>query len=83
MALRENELLKAKLEAMAPVKRKKVPTSPNSRFVQIEAIRKAQIAARAIEAESADEEGSEESETPEDCIVVGSGDDADDEEVEG
>jgi 4-hydroxybenzoate polyprenyltransferase len=83
MALRENELLKARLEAMAPVKRKKVETSPNSRFVNIRAIRRAQIAAGAIEAESADEEGSEKSETPESCIVVGSDEDSDDVEVEG
>jgi hypothetical protein len=83
MALRENKILKARLEAVAPVKRKKVSTSPNSRFVRIKAIRKAQIAAGAIEAESADEKGSENTETPEDCIMVGSGDDADDEEAEG
>jgi hypothetical protein len=83
MALRENELLKARLEAMAPVKRKKVETSPNSRFVNIRAIRRAQIAAGTIEAKSADEEGSEKSETPESCIVVGSDEDSDDVEVEG
>jgi hypothetical protein len=83
MVLRENEMLKARLEAVAPVKRKKVSTSPNSRFVRIEAIRKAQIAAGAIEAESVDEKGSKNTETLEDCIVVGSGDDVDDEEAEG
>jgi hypothetical protein len=71
------------LEAIAPVRRKKVETSPNSRFVNIRAIHRAQIAAGAIKADSADEEGSENTETPEDCIVVGPGDDADDEESEG
>jgi hypothetical protein len=83
MALRENEVLKAKLEAAAPLKRRKVETSPNSRFVNIRAIRRAQIEAGVIEAESADEEGSEGSETPNSCIVVGSGEDDSDVEVEG
>lgn len=80
---RENEILRGKLEAVAPSKRKKVETSPNSRFVSIEAIRRAKIEAGEIEAESADEEGSEKSETPESCIVVASDDDSDDDEVEG
>jgi len=71
------------LEAAAPSKRKKVETSPNSRFVTIEAIRRAKIEAGKIEAESADEEGSKKSETPESCIVVGSDNNAGDDEVEG
>jgi hypothetical protein len=83
MALCDNELLKARLEAIVPIKRKRVETSPNSRFVNIRAIRRAQIAAGAIEAESADEKGSSESETPRSCIVVGSSDEEDEEEVDG
>jgi len=38
MLFRENEILKARLEAAVPVKRRKVETSPNSRFVNIRAI---------------------------------------------
>jgi hypothetical protein len=83
MLQRENKVLKARLEAMGPSKRKKVETSPNSRFVGIEAIRRAKIEAGEIEAESADEEGSEGSETPESCIVVGSDESDSDDEVEG
>jgi len=83
IALREVELLKAKLEQLAPVKRKKVETSPNSRFVQIKDIRKAQIEAGVIEAESADEEDSEVSETLNDCIVVAESSAEEDDEVGG
>ncbi|KAH8749102.1 hypothetical protein F5883DRAFT_695336 [Diaporthe sp. PMI_573] len=45
MALREVEVLKASLAAVAPAKRRKVEASPNSRFVNIEAIWKAKIEA--------------------------------------
>jgi len=83
MLQRENKVLKRKLEAAVPFKRKKVETSPNLRFVTIEAIWRAKIEAGEIEAESADEEGSEKSETLESCIVVGSDDDAGDDKVEG
>jgi 4-hydroxybenzoate polyprenyltransferase len=71
------------LEAAVPLKKRKVKMSPNSRFVTIEAIRRAKIEAGEIEAESVDEEGSEKSEIPESCIVVGFDDDAGDDEVEG
>ena len=71
------------MEAVVFSKRKKVETSPNLRFVLIKAIRRAKIEAGEIEAESADEEGSEKSEIPESCIVVASDDDSDDDEVEG
>jgi len=54
-----------------PSKRKKVETSPNLRFVKIEAIRHAKIEAGELEAESVDEEASERSKTLESYIVVG------------
>jgi 4-hydroxybenzoate polyprenyltransferase len=82
-ALRENQKLKSQLEATRPTKRRKVETSPNSRFVTIRAIRRAQIEAGAIEAESADEEGSENTIEEEDCIVVGGSSSSDDDEAEG
>jgi hypothetical protein len=83
MALREKKVLKTTLEAAATSKRRKVEASPNSRFVNIRAIRRAKIEAGEIEAGSADEEGSEESKTPNSCIVVGSGEDNSDDEVAG
>jgi hypothetical protein len=83
MALREVEVLKVKLAAVVPAKRRKVETSPNSRFVNIEAIRRAKIKAGELEAELVDEEVSEGSETPKECIVVASDDDSDPDEVEG
>ena len=49
----------------------------------IKAIWRAKIEAGKIEAESVDKEGSKKSETPESCIVVGSDDNTDDDEVEG
>ena len=83
MLQRENKVLKRKLEATVPSKRKKVETSPNLRFVTIEAIRRAKIEAGEIKAESADKEGSKKSETPESCIMVGFDDDAGNNEVKG
>ena len=82
-ALRENQKLKSQLEATAPTKRRRVETSPNSRFVNIEAIHRAQIEARAVEVESEDEEGSGNTMETEDCIEVGSVIDDGDDEAEG
>jgi hypothetical protein len=79
----ENKVLKRKLEATVPSKRKKVKTSPNSRFVTIEAIRRAKIKAGKIKAESADKEGSEKLEILESCIIVGFNNNAGDNKVEG
>jgi hypothetical protein len=44
------------LEATVPTKRR-VETSPNSRFINIKAIYRAQIEARSVEVGSEDEEG--------------------------
>jgi hypothetical protein len=63
MALRENEVLKARLEAI---------TSPISRFVNIEASYRAQIAAGAVDDTPDEESEAENTPTPEDCIVVAS-----------
>jgi hypothetical protein len=46
-ALRENQKLRSQLEATGPTKRRRVETSPNSRFVNIKAIHRAQIEAGA------------------------------------
>jgi hypothetical protein len=82
-ALRENQKLKNQLKATRPTKKRKVETSPNSRFVTIRAIRRAQIEAGAIEAKSADEEGSKNTIEEEDCIVVGGSSSSDNDKVEG
>jgi len=81
--LRENQKLKDQLEATAPTKRRRVETSPNSRFVDIAAIQRAQIEARAIEVGSEHEEGSNQSVGTQECIEVGSVVDDGDDEVEG
>lgn len=64
-----------------PTKRRKVEINPNSKFVTIWEIRRAHIAARAIKAESADEEVSQNTTGAKDCTLVGmsadEGDDAD------
>jgi len=71
----ENKALKARLEALRPKKRKKVELSPNSKFADIEAIRRAQIKAGAveeslIEGEQESDEDSEASTAEGSCIVV-------------
>ena len=83
MALHKVEVLKAKLAATVPAKRRKVETSPNSRFVNIKAIRRAKIEASKLEAESADKEVSKGLEIPKECIVVASNDNSDPNKVEG
>jgi hypothetical protein len=71
------------LEATVPAKRRKVETSPNSRFVNIEAINRVQIEARAVEVGLEDEEGSKQSVETQEYIEVGSVVDDDDDKVEG
>ena len=67
----ENEVLKAKLEATAKTKRKKVVPDPNTQFASIEQVHKAQIEAGRIEDSIAEESGSESSDSDASCIVVG------------
>ena len=59
------------LELAKPSKRKKVVPDPNSVFVDIEQIHRAQIAAGRIEEPPAEESDSERSESEASCIVVG------------
>jgi hypothetical protein len=68
---------------MGSLKRKKVETSPNSRFIRIEAIYRAKIKAGEIKAKSVDEEGSEGSEILESYIVIGFDESDSNDEVEG
>jgi 4-hydroxybenzoate polyprenyltransferase len=68
---KENEALKAQLEAIKPRKRKRVDTDPNTLFAGIEAIHRAQVAVGAVEAESDDASENGESSDTGDCIVVG------------
>ncbi|OHW89560.1 transposase, partial [Colletotrichum incanum] len=51
-------------------KRKRVPTSPNSKFADIKGIRRAQIDAGEVEASTDESSGSELSSEPESCIWV-------------
>jgi len=83
MALRKVEVLKAKLAAIVPAKRRKVETSPNSRFINIKAICRVKFEAGKLEAKSVDKEVSKGSEIPKECIVVASSSDFDPDEVEG
>ena len=71
-SLQKIKSLEAQVEAGKRRKRKKVKTSPNSKFANIEAIHKAQVEAGEVE-NSTDE--SSESDIPSEtgsCIVVGS-----------
>jgi 4-hydroxybenzoate polyprenyltransferase len=67
---RENEAWKAKFEAARPRKRKKVELSPQSKFANIEDIRRAQIAAGDVENSSSESSGSDIPSEAEDCIIV-------------
>jgi hypothetical protein len=67
---RENEALRAQLEAIRPSKRKKVVPDPNSKFVNIEQIHRAQIQAGRINATVSEENGSKSGESEASCIVV-------------
>lgn len=73
-ALAQSELrikqLEATLEQMAPRKRRKVKTSPNSKFAGIREIRKAQIEAGDREIEGEDSDTSVKSTGTMDCIEV-------------
>jgi DDE superfamily endonuclease/helix-turn-helix, Psq domain/Tc5 transposase DNA-binding domain len=71
---RQNQALERELEALRPRKRRRVRTSPNSKFVNIEAIKQAQEEANGAEIEENDEEGSDVSIINSDCIVVQIGD---------
>jgi hypothetical protein len=68
---------------MGSLKRRKVKTSPNLRFVEMEAICRAKIKVGEIEDKLADKEGSKGLKTPESCIVVGSDESDSDDKVEG
>ncbi|KAM4067331.1 DDE superfamily endonuclease [Hirsutella rhossiliensis] len=67
------QALETQLEAVRPKKRKKVETSPNSRFANIEAIRRAQSAVNKADNGEPDVNDSKVSEIDEDCIVVRAG----------
>jgi 4-hydroxybenzoate polyprenyltransferase len=62
--------LEAELEKARPKKRRKVRTSPNSKFVNIEQIRKAQIEAEGAEIIDDDEEEANKSDSTLDCIEI-------------
>ena len=69
-AERRVDQLERQLEAVRPKKRKKVRTSPNSKFVDIDAIWKAQNEANGVEIEEESEEESDESMSERSCIEV-------------
>lgn len=64
------QALEAQLEAARPKRRRKVETSPNSRFADIKAIQHAQEKADVAENNKEDGEEPEVSENEENCIVV-------------
>jgi DDE superfamily endonuclease len=67
---RRVDQLERQLEAARPKKRKSVRTSPNSKFVSIEAIHKAQNEANGVEIEEDEGEESTASESEKSCIEV-------------
>ncbi|OAQ61378.1 transposase [Purpureocillium lilacinum] len=67
------QALETQLAAVKPKKRKRVETNPNSRFADIEAVRRAQAEVIAAENEVLDETEDELSEIGDDCIVVAVG----------
>jgi hypothetical protein len=69
-AERQVDHLERQLEAARPKKRRKVRTSPNSKFVNIGAIWQAQNEANGVEIEEDDGEGSIISESQKPCIEV-------------
>ena len=69
-AQRENVALRAQLEAIRPSKRKKVVPDPNSKFVNIEQIHRAQIQAGRFDLLAIEESGSESGESEASYIVV-------------
>lgn len=64
------QALETQLAAVKPKKRKRVDTSPNSRFADIEAVRRAQEEVNAAENVDSDGTEAELSEIGDDCIVV-------------
>ena len=64
------QAVETRLEATAKTRRKKVVPDPNSVFANIEDIHRAQVEAGRIEDTSAEESGSESSESEASCIVV-------------
>jgi hypothetical protein len=62
--------LEARLEVGRKQKRRKVDTSPNSKFVNIEAIRRAQLASQGVKEVDEDSSSSEEVVSEADCIEV-------------
>lgn len=62
--------LEVRVQQLEPRKRRKVKTSPNSRFAGIEAIKKAQVEAGDHQIEAEDSETSEDSDSIIDCIIV-------------
>lgn len=62
--------LEARIEQIQPRKRRKVKTSPNSKFVGIRAIQEAQRQAGDREIDSEDSDSSIDSDNTEDCIIV-------------
>ena len=66
----ENEALKVRLEGTTTGRRKRVVPDPNQWFVNIEQIRRAQIAAGRVEDPVAEEIRSESPGKARDCIIV-------------
>jgi 4-hydroxybenzoate polyprenyltransferase len=62
--------LEARVVQLEPRKRRKVQTSPNSKFVGIQAIRQAQIEAGDRQIDEEDSESSEDNDSTMDCIIV-------------
>jgi hypothetical protein len=62
--------LEVQLEKARPRKRMKVRTSPNSKFVDIAKIRRAQLAAGEASPEEEDEEEANKSDSTLDCILI-------------
>jgi hypothetical protein len=67
----ENEALKVRLEGTNIGRRRRVVPDPNQRFVNIEQIHRAQVAAGRVEDPVAEESRPESPEEADDCIVVG------------
>ena len=65
------EALEQELEDKRPKKRKKVEISPNSKFADIAAIRRTQLAVQGVEIESSESEASGDSDSSVSCIFVG------------
>ena len=59
------------MEEARPRKRRRVKTSPNLKFADIEAIHRAQIEAGEIESDLDESNGSENPVDEADCIIVG------------